>query len=130
QLGIPLYYMPLLILFTRRHLKAQMHEVPPYLGMAAALRALKRADARLFVLTSNYKENVELFLRHNKLEKLFTDVWTVPYATVWTKARALSRMAHQYGMVASETYHVGNEVLDMRAADRVGIHGIATTWGG
>jgi Predicted phosphatases len=33
-------------------------------------------------------------------------------------------------MKSSETYYVGNEALDVEAADRAGIKGIATTWGG
>jgi phosphoglycolate phosphatase len=130
QLGIPLRHLPLLILFTRRRLKAHMPEVPPYEGIEAMLKTLHKKQYKLFVLTSNYKENVEIFLRHHKLEKFFTDVQTVPYANTWTKKRALRRLLQQYQLDASETYHVGNEALDMHAARRVGMPGIAVTWGG
>lgn len=130
QLGIPLHHLPLLILFTRKRLKPYMQETPPYDGVAAMLKVLHKRNNRLFVLTSNYRENVEIFLRYNTLGKFFEDIQTVAYANTWTKTRALKRMMRQYGLKASETYHVGNEALDMRAADRVGIRGVATTWGG
>ena len=130
QLGIPLRHLPLLILFTRRHLRPRMHEAPPYDGVKAMLKDLKKAGHRMFILTSNYKENIDLFLKQHQIEKLFTDVQTVGYATTWTKTRALNRMMRQYGMKDEDTYHVGNEVLDMRAAERVGIRGVATMWGG
>ena len=107
-----------------------MHEAPPYDGVKAMLKDLKKAGHRMFILTSNYKENIDLFLKQHQIEKLFTDVQTVGYATTWTKTRALNRMMRQYGMKDEDTYHVGNEVLDMRAAERVGIRGVATMWGG
>src|SRR5688572_14303538 len=89
QLGIPLYHLPLLMLFTRRHLRSRMHEAPPYDDVGAMLKGLQKSGHRLFILTSNYKENIESFLKHHHLEKLFTDIQTVRYATTWTKTRAL-----------------------------------------
>lgn len=130
QLGIPLRHLPLLILFTRKHLKSRMRETPPYEGVELMIKTLEKSGNRLFILTSNYKENVQIFLRHYKLDKFFTDIHTVAYATTWTKTRALKRLMRQYHLKAHDTYHVGNEALDMRAAERVGIRGIATKWGG
>ena len=107
-----------------------MQEVPPYDGIEAMVKALNKSGGKLFVLTSNYKENVELFLHHYKLKPFFTDIQTVAYATTWTKTRALRSMMRQYDLKDGDTYHVGNEALDMRAAQRVGIRGVAVTWGG
>lgn len=130
QLGIPLRHMPLLILFTRRRLKSHMQEMPPYDGVEEMLKALHKHHHRLYILTSNYRENVEVFLHHQGLDKLFADIHTVAFATTGTKTRALKRMMRQYNLKADETYHVGNEALDMRSAEKVGIRGVATTWGG
>lgn len=130
QLGIPLRHMPLIILFTRRRLRSRMAEIPPYDGIETVLKTLHKRGDRLYILTSNYRENVEVFLRHHSLRKLFADISTVAYATTGSKTRAIRRMMRQHGLQTAKTYHVGNEALDMRAADRVGIRGVATTWGG
>ena len=55
---------------------------------------------------------------------------TVPYASTRTKSWALRYLTKRYGLRKEETYHVGNEALDTRAANTLGVRGIATTWGG
>lgn len=129
SLGIAHWKMPLVIAFSRRRMTSRMQEVEPYNGVLQTLRRLKPKH-RFFILTSNYKENVETFLRHHEAEELFDDVMTVPYANSWFKTRALKKLIKQYGLSPRETYHVGNEALDMHAARRVGIRGVAATWGG
>jgi len=55
---------------------------------------------------------------------------TVQFANTFTKTFALTKMIKNYNLKRPETYHVGNEILDMRSAAAVGIKGVATTWGG
>jgi len=130
ELGIPNRHMPLLILFTRKRLAERMQEVRPYEGVEAMVRSLHAAGSQLFILTSNYRENVQDFLEHYKLETFFSDVETVYYANSLTKTRALRRLLRRHGLHAAETYHVGNEALDIRAARRVGMPAVAVAWGG
>lgn len=130
RLGIPHWYVPWLILFVRRHLTPRMMEVKPYDGILPMLRDLHKSGHSLFIVTSNYKENVATFLEHYKVESFFTTTETVFYASKHTKTRAIRRLIRRYGLKARECYYVGNEALDTHAAQRVGIHSVAVTWGG
>lgn len=130
RLGIPWFYIPRLMLHTRRRLTPHMQGVPPFKGVPRMLSALHAAGHQMFVLSSNYPENIRAFLDHNKLDRYFREIKTVKYANTWTKTRALRQIIEDYKLDPSSTYHVGNEALDMWAAKRVGIRGVATKWGG
>lgn len=120
----------MLILFVRRRLTPRMGEVQPCEGIVPVVRDLHRAGHKLFVLTSNYKENVQIFLRQHNIDRLFEGVDTVHFASVGTKKRALKKLIRRNNLDPSDCYYVGNEALDVEAAERVGIRGIATAWGG
>jgi phosphoglycolate phosphatase len=130
RLGISRWYVPLLILFIRRRLTPRMQEVPACEGVLPVLHKLHKNKHRLLVLTSNYKENVEIFLKHQGVDKSFTEVATVQYASTGSKTRALKKLIKRHNLRLKDCYYVGNEALDMEAAERVGIRGVATTWGG
>lgn len=130
RLGISYWYMPLLILFVRRRMTPRMSEVPPCEGVVPMLQALQDAGHRLYVLTSNYKQNVKTFLKHHNMERFFGEVSTIYYASTRAKTRALKKMLKRDMLDPSESYYVGNEALDIEAAEKAGIKGIATTWGG
>lgn len=130
RLGIPHWYVPWLIVFVRRHLTPRMQEVMPYDGIVPMLRDLHQAGHRLFIVTSNYKENVAIFLKHYRAASFFSATETVFYASKRTKTQAIKRLVRRYGLEAGECYYVGNEALDTHAAKHVGIHSVAVTWGG
>jgi phosphoglycolate phosphatase len=130
RLGISRRYMPFMILLIRRRLTQRMDEVLPCEGVLPVLHQLHKRGHRLFILTSNYRENVDIFLKHHKIENLFTEVDTVYFASEFTKTFALKKLLTRYGLDAKESYYIGNEDLDMQAAERVDIRGVATTWGG
>lgn len=130
RLGISHWYVPWLIVFVRRHLTPRMQEVEPYEGIVAMLRQLGQGHHKLFIVTSNYRENVDIFLKHHKVASLFSGTETVFYASKRTKTRAIRRLIKRYGLTATDCYYVGNEALDTHAAKRVGIHSVAVTWGG
>lgn len=130
KLGIAYWYMPILLLFVRRRMRPRMAEVRPCDGVLPMLRALQDAGHRMYVLTSNYKENVQIFLRHHRIERFFREVDTVYYASTATKTRALKKMLKRDQLDTSDSYYVGNEALDVEAAARAGIKGIAVRWTG
>lgn len=130
RLDIPWFYLPRMMIHTRRRLTPKMHDVPQFSGVSSMIKTLHSAGHRMFVLSSNYSENIRAFLEHNKLDGYFTAVKTIRYANTWTKTRALRQLIQEYNLDSSTTYHVGNEALDMWAAKRVGVRGIATKWGG
>lgn len=130
SLGIPILYTPLQLLLIRRRLTARISEVPPYEGVPQMLSQLHKDGHRLFVLTSNYKENAQIFLGNNNLQGLFVEVASVWYASRRLKARALRSMMKRHDMKPEETYYIGNEELDIEGAESAGIQSVAAAWGG
>lgn len=130
RLGIPWLYVPRLAMSTRSHLRDSMLDAEPFEGIPGMMQTLHAQGHRLFILSSNYPENIRLFLTHHRLGNCVSGIEGVYWATAWTKASALKAMIKKYKLNPRSCYHVGNETLDIKAANRAGIRGIAVTWSG
>lgn len=107
-----------------------MAGVQPFPGIEAMLAQLYADGHRLFVLSSNRRKNVWAFLRAQGLDHYFTDVVSVFYGNSFYKVYGMHKVMRRWGLAKANTYYIGNETLDMHAAHRVGIKGIAVTWSG
>lgn len=122
--------IPKLMLLTRRRMKARIATVPIFDGIPQALQQLQTQGHTLFILSSNNTTNVAAFLTGHELAPYFKAVYTVPYGNAWLKARALRRISRGLGLDNRNCYYVGNEPLDVHAANELGIHAVAVTWSG
>ena len=129
-LGVRPWQVPKLIWWTRRRMFPRMQEVPAFPGIVETIRELALNDHRLYVLTSNRRQNVEVFLRTHYLTRYFDDIVSVYYGNAFYKVYGLRRLLAHYKIKASDCYYIGNEVLDLHAAAYVNIRGIGTTWSG
>jgi phosphoglycolate phosphatase-like HAD superfamily hydrolase len=129
-LGISWWQVPKLILLTRRRMFSRIHEVPVFPGMSETLRQLDAAGYTLCILTSNHRRNAQATLRAHGLAQYFSDIVSVPYGNVFFKIYGMRKLVHRNHLKTDNCYYVGNEVLDMHAAERAGMHAIATSWGG
>jgi phosphoglycolate phosphatase-like HAD superfamily hydrolase len=129
MLGISRWRLPRMILFTRPYMLPRMREVEPFPGMVEAIRRLHAAGHTLYVLTSNRAQNVHTFLQQQGLDSYFTDVSGVYIGTVFYKIYGIHKLVHRHGLAKDACYYVGNEPLDIIAAERSGIRTIAISWG-
>lgn len=129
-LGISWWQIPKLSLHTRRRMFDRIHTVPAFPGMPEVLRQLDQEGYRLCMLTSNHKRNALKFLRAHGLDQYFSDIVGVPYGNVFFKVYGLHKLLKRNQLRAEDCYYIGNEPLDMRAAEISGLHAVATTWGG
>lgn len=130
QLGISRWHLPHLILKTRPSMYPHMAGVEPFPGIEAMLAKLYADGHRLFVLSSNRRRNVWAFLRAQHIDHYFTDVVSVFYGNSFYKVYGMHKVMKRWRLTKADTYYIGNETLDMHAAHRVGIKGIAVTWSG
>ena len=130
QLGMRRRSVFTLILSTRAHMYPRMHEVPPFAGVPELVKELHEAGYRLLVLSSNRRRNVRAFLQAHQLEQYFEDEVSVLYGNVFFKAHGLRKLLRRKHVRAADCAYIGNEPLDMQAAERVGMRAIATTWSG
>ena len=130
RLGVHPWQVPKLIWWTRRRMFSRMQEVAAFPGIVETIHELALDGHRLYVLTSNRRQNVEVFLQTHRLARYFEDVVSVYYGNAFYKVYGLRRLLARDKIKAADCYYVGNEVLDLHAAAHVGVRGIGTTWSG
>jgi phosphoglycolate phosphatase-like HAD superfamily hydrolase len=115
------------LMTVRRHMAARISEVQYFEGMPQVLGQLHTAGHRLFIVTSNNARNAQDFLRSKHDEALFEGVL---HCNVFFKPRGIRRLLKHNHLLASDCYYIGNEPLDVRAANKAGVHSVAVTWSG
>lgn len=127
HLGIPKRKVPLLLVRGRRLLKDNIATLPLIEGMADILPTLREKAHFFGILTSNATENVEAFLDAHGLRELFTFISSTPKLT--GKAKHLRSIARTFSLNPAEILYVGDEIRDIRAAQKAAIAIAAVTWG-
>lgn len=126
-MGVSWWMVPKLLIVFRKRMFDRMHQVKPYPGVATLLSELHNDGHHLLVMSSNREANVRACLRAHNLEHYFGGVY---HGSVFYKAYALRKILKQNKQSPVTAYYIGNEVMDVRAAQRVGMKSIAVTWSG
>ena len=125
-LGIPLLQVPLVMNRARKELYREIDQIEAFSGWKDVLGQLKDAGSLLGIVTSNSPDNVEAFLKRQRLE-YFDFVYSM--TGLWGKKKRLEKALKGQKLKPSQTVYVGDEVRDIEAAKKVGIPMIAVTWG-
>jgi phosphoglycolate phosphatase len=123
---VKLWRVPFIIRRFRKELKRDFYKVKPHKGMLDLIKSLSKTHT-LAILTSNSKENVELFLTKYKIKKYFTVIKT--NSSLFTKSFHIRRIKRKLKFTKDNTFMVGDEVRDIRAANSAKIKSVAVTWG-
>lgn len=127
EVKIPLYRLPRLLVQGRQQMHVRMHELKPFDGVYTSLQSLHRQGHRLLVISSNGTEGVQSFLIANKLDGFFDAVYGD--VSLLNKAATLKKVMKKEVMSTDDCYYVGDEVRDIMAAKKVGIHAVSVSWG-
>lgn len=95
-------------------------------GLESMLGSLKDKKIRLGLLTSNNEENINIFLKNNKLNKF---EFIYPNAKLFSKSDLLKKILYEHKLKKGETAYVGDEDRDIIAAKQAGLKSIAVSWG-
>ncbi len=103
-----------------------MLEIPLIDGIHTVLHTLKSKGYRLGIVSSNGEENIRRFLKHHDV-----DVFEVIHtgSSLFGKHRIIDRFLSKFDLNQREVVFIGDEVRDVEAAQKSGIHVIAVTWG-
>lgn len=126
RLKIPLYKVPFLIVEGQQLLHKYMKEVGYMKGMKNVLETLHERGYQLGLLTSNSKENVDIFIRKHEL-KVFDFVYSE--RSLFGKAPVLIKMMRKFGLDRDNVLYVGDEVRDILACDKAQVDIASVTWG-
>lgn len=127
EVGISFGQLPALLVKGRTMMAQRMPEVKVIPGMKEALMELHEAGWHLMVISSNSHQNVEAYLRAQKMEQYFNRVYGG--VGLFGKTLALRKVIKQNKVDRQACFYVGDEVRDMQAAHKAHIRAVAVAWG-
>jgi phosphoglycolate phosphatase len=110
----------------RKRLNKRINDIILFPGLGIVLKKLKKKHT-LCILTSNSRENVNVFLENNRLRDTFSFIETGN--PLFGKHRRLKNFIKKHGYDEPDVAYVGDEVRDIEAAKKTGIKIIAVSWG-
>ncbi|MFB2880035.1 HAD-IA family hydrolase [Floridanema aerugineum] len=125
--GVAIYKLPFILRKVIAQLNSTIHTLSPVEGMKPALFELKKQGNKLGIITSNDRENVEVFLQHNGLLDLFDFIYCG--TRIFGKSRVINNFLRQANFQPGEIVYVGDETRDIEAAKKSNIKVIAVSWG-
>ena len=95
--------------------------------MVRVLLKLKSQGYILGIVTSNTKENADIFLSKHGLNSVFSFIYSG--TAIFGKHRVLKQVVREHKLKKSDVIYVGDETRDIRSARKSGIAAIAVSWG-
>lgn len=126
HLNVPVLKIPSIVAKARSELLKDIENIEPIEGLEKILELIKQAEVQMGILTTNSRENVEKFLKANRME---TFDFIQSTSRVLGKNHGLRKLMQQHNVKADEILYVGDETRDIEAAKKEGIKVIAVTWG-
>ncbi|MFV1995233.1 MAG: HAD hydrolase-like protein [Verrucomicrobiales bacterium] len=131
EVGIRPRSIPSFLRDLKGELRSRLDRIRPIEGIRESLEKLKAAGITMGILTSNSRENVEIFLERTGLRECFAFLRSG--SSLFGKARNLRRIIEKElpgGLKdARRVIYVGDEIRDVLAAKRAGVRAVAVCWG-
>ncbi len=130
--GMPMFWLKLpfvlaIIARMQAELGKEIETIKMIPGMKKLLVDLKRNHLRLIILSSNRKDNVEKFIKLNKLDYFdFIDASTY---TMLSKSGRIKRIISNFNLTKDQVVHIGDEIRDLSASKEAGVKFIGVAWG-
>lgn len=119
--------IPFILRKIRKELNREIDCLKPIYQVEDSLVKLKQEGYQLGIITSNIKENVEIFLRNNQLEELFSFICSG--ITLFGKSKVIDKIVKKNNLQPHEVIYVGDETRDITAAKKSKVPVIAVSWG-
>ncbi|MEY4245012.1 MAG: hypothetical protein RLZZ245_2597 [Verrucomicrobiota bacterium] len=127
HLDIPKRRVPALISRGTGMMRGNITQLQLIAGMAEVLVELRRHTDCFGVLTSNATANVDLFLQTHGLRDQFDFISSTSKLT--GKAKHLKAIRKTFSLRPEQMLYIGDELRDVKAAQKAGIPIAAVTWG-
>lgn len=124
---ISIFKIPFLVRRVRAELSKEIANLSPIDGIASVLFELKERGNTLGIVTSNNKDNVEIFLQRNKLSSLFSYIYSS--TSIFGKHRVINQAIRSNNLSRKSVLYVGDETRDIRSSRKSKIGVVAVSWG-
>lgn len=119
--------IPFILRRVKQELNKEIEDLKPISQIENSLLQLKEEGYQLGIITSNLRENVEIFLKNNHLDELFNFICSG--ITLFGKNKIINRIIKKHNLQHDEVIYVGDETRDIKAAHKSRISVIAVGWG-
>lgn len=127
ELRIPKHRVPYIIARGTGMMRKNIDQLQLIKGMKEALTELRQHTKNFGILTSNATANVDIFLKNHGIRELFDFVSSTSKLT--GKSRHLKAIRKTFSLEHSEMIYIGDELRDVKAAQKAGIPHAAVSWG-
>lgn len=127
ELGIRKRQWPILMFRGRRLMSEHLKEIVPFSGIDKVIKSLDKQGFNVFIMSSNSKKNIEIFLKNNDLITYFDLIHGG--VGIFSKARSLKKVIKKYRLDPAQTIYIGDEPRDIEASKAAQIDCIAVAWG-
>lgn len=110
----------------RSKLNKEIENMPTFNDLKSTLSDLKSRNIKLGIVTSNQRNIVMKFLKHNDLD-LFDFVFST--LSLFHKEKMILSSLKKFKLNKEETIYVGDETRDIQAARAAGLKVASVTWG-
>jgi phosphoglycolate phosphatase len=126
ELGIPRYQMPWLLAQGIKLAHSRSSKIQMFPGVKEVILELAAQDMPIFVLSTNSQDVVSEVLNKHGIGK---EVEVLKSSRVFGKAKALRKLTKAHKLDPQSVWMVGDEVRDMEAAIKAGVHAVGVSWG-
>lgn len=127
KLGIKKWQLPLVVLRGRSEISKRMDRVEPFSGMPELLKNLAAKEVKVFILSTNTRQNVRDFLIKHNLEDCVSEIYAD--IGIFGKVKWMKKLMKQNGLGVEDCVYIGDETRDVDASKKAGIKCIAVEWG-
>lgn len=124
--GFPMHKIPVILPKVYQYFKAHMNEVALFDGIKDMLDTLAHNGYRIVIISSNAKENIELFLKQEGIE---TVSQVLTSSRIFGKDTVIRKYMKQQNVTPSQLLYVGDEVRDIVACNKVAVPFAWVSWG-
>jgi len=126
HLKVPMFKIPAIVAKAKRVFHDGIADIALIGGMHDVLHELHRRGARLGILSSNDKKNIETFLSNHDIH-VFDFVHSS--RTIWGKHHSLQKVIRQQHLEPANVLYIGDESRDIAAARQARVSSVAVAWG-
>ncbi len=121
------WQIPQLVLKGLHEFHALLPTMPSFPGLPATVKKLYERGDKLFIVSSNTRDNIGQFLSQHDMYDYFAEIDSS--VSLFKKSKHIRKLIRSYGLKRKETFYIGDETRDIQAGRRARVKVVAVSWG-